>query len=292
MPTTYQKKHIPIDGYQQYTIDTDGTVYNNENNPIKYSVNNNGIKTVVLVHATDMILSFIGVKERRIKKRQIFQIPILLAKTFIPNDCTEKKFVWYKDGNSQNTNIENLIWVTQSELWNLKKKAGLINSKSHVRKPVQCTTYNGTTIEFKSIAAAGEYLKEKGIVAKADTAHKVLVSKLASKQGQSISYGGCTWQYIEKKHKPINITVLDDMTPYKAIKHFKRNIKVDIIVKKTNEIIPFDCLTGAVKFLAYYYPDIIPLSFVVTIKKEIYKQNDFDFRDVIIRQNTQKNIEY
>ena len=93
----YQK--VPVKGYEEYSVDTNGIVYSKKGKPLKYSLNHNGY----------CIINFYVNH-----KRTGFAIHTLVAQAFIPNP-ENKPTVNHKDGNKQNNAVQNLEWSTHKE---------------------------------------------------------------------------------------------------------------------------------------------------------------------------------
>lgn len=90
-----------IDGFERYTIDTNGIIYDSEynNRQICQWVDNVGYYQCVLY---------------KDKKKHYKRVHRLVALSFIDN-IENKKFVNHKDGNKLNNSVDNLEWCTNSD---------------------------------------------------------------------------------------------------------------------------------------------------------------------------------
>lgn len=85
--------------YPNYTINTNGKIFNKHNRELKLHIKN-GYKQV-------------GLNKNRKNKK--FYVHRLVAMHFIPNRDIESKVVNHKDGNKLNNDVSNLEWVTYSK---------------------------------------------------------------------------------------------------------------------------------------------------------------------------------
>lgn len=174
----YKKEKIKE--YPEYSIDTNGVVYNKNGSIKKYSVNHKGYCIVNF---------YVG------GKRKGFAVHTLVAKQFIKNDNPQiKTQVNHKDGNKQKNCVENLEWVTGRE--NVEHSIKVLkNDNSGMKHPNAVKILakgKGKTILFNSIIEAAKYLypdKEyKTLRQVQNSIYRVL-------SGRRKSYLGYKWFY-------------------------------------------------------------------------------------------------
>lgn len=280
----YRRVNIPITGYDRYEIDTNGIVYNEDGQVVNQHKDSKGNYVISLTHNSEKRVSFCGVKECYKRKRRSFYMHILLAEIFLKDKKSDAaRFVWHKNADLSDNSLDNLEWVTQSELWHYKKEAGMLESKSHARIGVKCTEPDGTEHYFTSIAKAGLFLSQQLGSMGVNTAHRVLVLRLSKNNGETI-YKGYKFEYYDEPDEDVSVEAYDDMTEYESNRKFGKKIPVDIEVISTGKVIHFDSLSGAVRFLASYYKNISQSSFVTKIRRAFADNEAFEYNDVIVRK--------
>lgn len=179
-----------LNGFEDYTIDTDGNVYSKRKNKyLKQNINKYGYCKVTL---------------QKNKYRKIFSVHRLVAETFIPNP-KNYPCVNHIDSNRTNNNINNLEWCTYEEntQWALKNgRFDNMSKQNSIR--LKNNPLNGYIY-------ANEITKKK--VAKYDKYNNLIeiyesISEASRKTGitiQSISYsangkrktgGGFIWHFV------------------------------------------------------------------------------------------------
>ena len=106
-----------VEGFEDYTIDTDGNVYSKRSN--KY-----------LKPQTDKY-GYYKLGLRQNKKQRFFFLHRLIAQAFIPNP-NNYPVVNHIDGNKKNNSIENLEWCTYQENTNHAYRTGIFKAKGAV----------------------------------------------------------------------------------------------------------------------------------------------------------------
>ena len=91
-----------IEGFENYSIDRQGNVFNHRTGTFKTSTSNKSGKGYMYV---DLYSN--GKRKRKYVHR-------LVAEAFIPNH-KNKPFINHKDGNPRNNNVENLEWCSPLE---------------------------------------------------------------------------------------------------------------------------------------------------------------------------------
>lgn len=158
-------KAVPIKGFESYSVDTQGNVYNRNGKKLLPSVSNNGYLRVSLSNET--------VKHKR------FLVHRLVAEAFIPNP-ENKAQVNHKDHDRTNNSVDNLEWTTPLENLNYSsviEKASVANQKK-----IRCITTGVVYDSFKAV--------EEGI----GLSHSNLV---ACCNGRRKTCGGLKWEYLK-----------------------------------------------------------------------------------------------
>ena len=136
-----------MNGYEEYSVDTNGVVYGKNGKPLKYSLNHSGY----------CIINFIVNN-----KRKGFAIHTIVAKQFLENNDPRKTQVNHIDGDKTNNKVENLEWTTPLENTRhsidvlLHRKNGALNPNA---KRVIGTNRNDSNLQlvFNSLAEASQY---------------------------------------------------------------------------------------------------------------------------------------
>lgn len=160
-----------INNFDNYSIDINGTVWNDiRNKPLKASDNGNGYMRVSLHKEGE-------------KKTYTKYIHQLLAEAFIPNP-NNLTFVDHIDTDRKNNNIDNLRWVTSKENTNNPLTLEKIHLNNHQKKQKQIVAYKENEIlYFNSIIDASEKLG-------------ILKSSICNcLNGRSKTSGGYMWKY-------------------------------------------------------------------------------------------------
>lgn len=171
----YEYKKEPIRGYEEYHVDTNGTIYNKNGSIKKYSLNSKGY----------CIVNFI-INGKRIGA----QIHRLVALQFIPNPNNLPE-VNHKDGNKQNNNIANLEWCTAKE--NICHSYNMLHRESTNTKKIIGVDRSTKDIvyEFSSLADAGRYFSN-------DKNYRFYQNSIfRALNGIRKTYKGCYWKYVD-----------------------------------------------------------------------------------------------
>lgn len=181
MNDIYQKKPIAINGFSDYSVDTNGVVYGKKGRPLRPSLNPQGYLIVNLYE----------------KGRQKgFAVHTLVAKTFLEKG-PEKSQVNHVDGNKQNNCVTNLEWVTPKE--NMEHSIRVLGrnfkgSRSVKAKPVygydiktqELLYHFGSMIEAGMYFANGDYQKARNI--------RNAISRVINPSYSRKTYRKCIWR--------------------------------------------------------------------------------------------------
>lgn len=160
-------ERVKIKNFPNYTIDTDGNVFNKNNVKLKPSITNNGYAKVSLSNS--------------IVKHKCLLVHRLVAEAFISNPDNLRQ-VNHKDENKLNNNISNLEWCTP--LYNLQYSQVIEKASIAKFTKIRCNTTNE---EFDSIREA---CKKYGLY------HSNIV---ACCKGRRTKCGGYSWSYVESE---------------------------------------------------------------------------------------------
>ena len=184
-------KPVPIEGYEKYTVDTCGRVYNTKTKKFLKTANDHGYRRVQLT--TDD-----GVEKR-------FRVHRLVAMAFIPNP-KGYPIINHKDENKSNNNVENLEWCTYKYNLNYgsaqKNRIANTDCKSEARKaaarrngklsskPVVQYDMSGNVINtFPSISEAQRVMHISGI------------TSCCKRRTRYSHVGGYVWRYAEDSYE-------------------------------------------------------------------------------------------
>lgn len=156
---------VPIKGFESYSVDQAGNVYNSSGKMLRPSVSNNGYLRVSLSNE--------HMKHKR------FLIHRLVAEAFIPNP-EGKVQVNHKDQDRTNNQVDNLEWTTPLE--NLNYSNIIAKANRAKQKKVRCITTGVVYDSFKAIE------QEFGL------SHSNLV---ACCNGRRKTCGGLRWEYLK-----------------------------------------------------------------------------------------------
>ena len=185
-----QYQRVPVKGYEEYSVDTNGIVYSKKGKPLKYSLNHNGY----------CIINFYVNH-----KRTGFGIHTLVAQAFIPNP-ENKPTVNHKDGNKQNNAVWNLEWSTHKEQTDHAKNVlGYDNSGTNNSLATEVFGYDKKNPEkliyhFDTLAQAGEYFAKTLKNTDAKKINRMYQNLICSViHGRRKSFHGCIWKSIPYK---------------------------------------------------------------------------------------------
>lgn len=155
---------VPIAGFEAYSIDKDGNVYNKSGKMMRQEKSSNGYLRVTLSNG----------------KRKRFLVHRLVASAFIPNP-ENKKQVNHKDKCRTNNRVDNLEWVTPLE--NLNHSEVIQKASKANEQKIICTTTGNVYNSIKEVEALlGLY-------------HSNLV---ACCMGRRKHCGGMKWEYVNQ----------------------------------------------------------------------------------------------
>lgn len=158
-------KCVPIKGFESYSVDTNGNVFNSRGSMLRPYVSNKGYLRVSLSNDKT--------------KHKRFLVHRLVAEAFVPNpDC--KPQVNHKDFNRANNRVENLEWVTPLE--NLNHSSVIEKAGVAKHRKIRCVT---TGAVYESLKAAEEAL---------GLSHSNLA---ACCNGRRKRCGGLKWEYLK-----------------------------------------------------------------------------------------------
>ena len=183
----YQRKPINIPGLERWEVDTEGTVYNLNGTPRKYSLNHSGY----------CIVSFVT----KDKKRISVAVHTIVAKTFLPKPSEDCWQVNHKNGNKTKNNVENLEWVTPVEnvhhaidvLGNDQTGANNINARKIIARDKKTGELK---YQFDSLIDAAKFLATENQNPR--RIQNCIWQVLQKRYGKK-SYRGCTWEYADDK---------------------------------------------------------------------------------------------
>ena len=155
---------VPIKGFESYSVDVQGNVYNRWGKKIRPELSRNGYLRVSLSNKT--------------MKHKKFLVHRLVAEAFIANP-EGKTQVNHKDEDRTNNCADNLEWVTPLE--NLNYSNVIEKASNANQKKVRCITTGVVYDSFKDIE------KEFGL------SHANLV---ACCNGRRKTCGGLKWEYL------------------------------------------------------------------------------------------------
>lgn len=156
---------VPIKGFESYSVDMLGNVYNRYGKRLRQEVSSNGYLRVSL-----------SSKKHKHKKLLVHRI---VAEAFIPNP-ENKAQVNHKDEKRTNNRVDNLEWVTPIENLNYSNVIEKASVAKH--RKVRCITTGVVYDSFKAITA------ELGL------SHSNLV---ACCNGRRKTCGGLKWEYLK-----------------------------------------------------------------------------------------------
>lgn len=207
MPNMYRREKIK--GYERYEVDTNGVVYSQKGNPLKFHVNHNGYCMVCLCVNGET---------------KGFGIHQLVARQFIENnDPLNKTQVNHKDGNKQNNHVENLEWVTAKE--NMRHSVDTIgnyledkNANARIIYGVDIKTHK-VKYRFTSLIGAARFFtddknKERYI--------QTMLWKALNNYEASRSYRKCLWFYEDERPYSIgdSVNIFDNYEPDRGFRKF------------------------------------------------------------------------
>lgn len=250
-------KREKVKGYERYEVDTNGIVYGQRGNPLKFHINHKGYCMVVLcINGTS----------------KGFGIHQLVARQFIENDDPfNKTQVNHKDGNKQNNHVENLEWVTAKE--NMRHSVDVLgnylenkNANARAICGVDIKTHK-IKYRFTSLIGAARFFtndktKERHI--------QTTLWGVLNHYETSNSYRKCLWFYEDECPYGINDTInlLDD---YILDRGFRKLSDDDIRWIRKNYI-PYDEDFGMRNLARKFNVDYATMSSIIHYKtyKEIY----------------------
>lgn len=240
-----------IKGYERYEVDTNGVVYSQKGNPLKFHVNHNGYCMVCL--CTNGETKGFGIHQ-------------LVARQFIENDDPlNKTQVNHKDGNKQNNHVENLEWATAKE--NMRHSVDILGNYLEDKNANARTIY-GVDIKthevkyrFTSLIGAARFFtddknKERHIQA---TLWRVLNHYEASR-----SYRSCLWFYEDECPYEINdvVNLSDNYIPDRGF----RKLSDDDVKWIRTHYIPYDNEFGTRGVARRFHIDNSTVSDIVNYK--------------------------
>lgn len=162
--TNNNKLSLPIAGYENYTINTSGEVFNiKTKNKLKTWITKNGYEQVCLY------------KDNKRKHKAIHR---LVAEAFLKKE-TGKDYVNHIDGNKSNNSVSNIEWCNSSH--NTKHSCYVLGNQ--VRKVAMMD------IDFKIIKIFNSILEARAITGIDNSA----ISKCC--RGKLKTSGGYIWRY-------------------------------------------------------------------------------------------------
>lgn len=153
-----------IDGYDNYYIKEDGSIWNSKKNLILKPRVNKGYMQIILCKKS---------------KHSTFKIHRLIAIAFIPNP-DNKREINHIDGNKLNNNIDNLEWCTRSENNYHASRMGL---KPNTLKKIETARKNG----LKSIGPLTKFKPVRNIITGDVFATITAAAKSINIRSQSLS---------------------------------------------------------------------------------------------------------
>lgn len=172
-------KKEPLNGHEEYSVDTEGNVYGKNGEPLKYNVNKSGYRYVVLCENG---------------KCKTVSVHRIVACQFLKGDCL-RRIVNHIDGDRENNRVENLEWVTAQE--NSRHAVDVLGSfkgkNNAASKPVVGVGKKTNVVEYRfdSLGEAARYFAEK--YGKRDVYIKQAI--WCAVKGRKKSYRGCEWRY-------------------------------------------------------------------------------------------------
>lgn len=175
-------KRERVNGYEKYEVDTDGVVYGQRGNPLKYSLNPKGYC---------MVIFSIGGKTKG------FGIHQIVARQFVFNSDPEHKTqVNHIDGNKTNNRVDNLEWVTPKE--NSRHSVDILGNMTEDRN-WRARAVCGVDVKthvvkyyFASLISAARFFAQNELSAR--HIQTVIWKVLQNSKGRH-SYRGCVWFY-------------------------------------------------------------------------------------------------
>jgi hypothetical protein len=171
----------PIKDFENYMVNENGTIINNQTNQVKVPTSNNAGKGYMYVELW---------KNNQRKRMYVHRI---VAEAFIPN-TENKPYINHKDGNPKNNNVENLEWCTPLEnVEHASKVLGVMQQykKANAKRQRAVRQIDVATQQVVAIyPSMGEAERKTGIKSS-------YISQICS--GKFKQCFGYSWCYVEEK---------------------------------------------------------------------------------------------
>ena len=169
-----------IKGFENYTVDVDGTIINTITGNIKKPTSNHSGKGYLYVDLYNK-----GKKGR-------FFIHRLVAQAFIPNP-QNKPYINHKDGNPKNNCIDNLEWCTPFE--NVEHASKIIKTMSQYKVANERRQKSVIMIDKNNLSVVAKFNSINEAARYTHIYSSNIIACLKGRQSYTKNY---IWQYVEK----------------------------------------------------------------------------------------------